>query len=59
MEVGVPSLGAGLLACVGGFFLDELLQPLIGTGATLAVSFVASTLLFFYVRRWLSGLRGD
>jgi uncharacterized membrane protein YdjX (TVP38/TMEM64 family) len=55
----VPSLGAGLFACIAGWLLDELLQPLLGTGVTLALSFVGSTLAFYYARQWLRDLRGD
>jgi uncharacterized membrane protein YdjX (TVP38/TMEM64 family) len=39
--------------------LDEVLQPILGTGVTLVASLVGSTLVFFYVRRWLRELRGD
>jgi hypothetical protein len=38
--------------------IDELLQPYLGVGATLLLSLVASTLIFFYARRWLTDLRG-
>jgi hypothetical protein len=30
----------------------------VGTGTTLVLSLVGSTLIFFYVRRWLEELRG-
>jgi predicted subunit of tRNA(5-methylaminomethyl-2-thiouridylate) methyltransferase len=58
LEDAVPSLAAGAVASLAGWFLDDLLQPLLGMGVTLVFSLVASTLIFFYVRRWLVELRG-
>jgi hypothetical protein len=46
------------VASLAGWILDELFQPYLGVGATLFLSFVVSTLIFFYVRRWLLELRG-
>ena len=43
---------------MAGWVLDELFQPYLGMGVTLVLSFVVSTLIFFYVRRWLVALRG-
>ena len=40
-----------------GWIVDDTLQPLLGTGFTLLVSFVASTVAFFVVRNWLKSLR--
>jgi len=54
----VPSLAAAAVASLAGFVLDGLLQPYLGTGVTLVLTLVASTLVFFYVRRWLVDLRG-
>jgi len=54
----VPSLAAGAVASLAGWILDDLFQPYLGLGATLVFSLVASTLIFFYVRRWLVELRG-
>jgi len=54
----VPSLAAAGVASLTGWILDELFQPYLGMGVTLALSFVVSTLIFFYVRRWLVELRG-
>jgi hypothetical protein len=55
---GVPSLAAAVVASLAGWILDELFQPYLGVGVTLVFSLVASTLIFFYVRRWLVELRG-
>jgi len=46
------------VASLAGWFLDDVLQPYLGMGVTLVVSVVASTLIFFYVRKWLVELRG-
>jgi hypothetical protein len=55
----VPTLAAAVVASVAGWILDELFQPYLGVGVTLVFSLVASTLIFFYVRRWLVDLRGQ
>jgi hypothetical protein len=54
----LPSLVAAAMASLAGWALDDLLQPYLGMGPTLVVTLVASTLVFFYVRRWLLDLRG-
>jgi hypothetical protein len=54
----VPSLVAAAVASLAGWILDDLFQPYLGMGVTLVLSLVASTLIFFYVRRWLVELRG-
>ena len=54
----MPSIGAGLVASILGWWIDDLLQPYLGTGITLVVSFLCSTAVFFIVRNWLLDLRG-
>ncbi len=54
----MPTLVAGLVASVAGWAVDDALQPFLGTGLTFALSFVATTLLFFVLRKWLVDLRG-
>ncbi len=54
----MPSLMAGLVASVAGWAMDDLLQPYLGMGATLALSLLGSTAIFLIVRRWLNELRG-
>ena len=54
----MPSLGAGVAAMLAGWFLDEVLQPFLGVGPTLMLSFVASTVVFFIAQKWLKDLRG-
>jgi hypothetical protein len=54
----VPSLVAGLVASLAGWMIDDLLQPYLGTSATLVLSLVSSTLVFFVGRKWLIDLRG-
>ena len=54
----MPTLVAAAVASLAGWVLDDLLQPYLGMGLTLASTLVASTLIFFYVRRWLVDLRG-
>jgi hypothetical protein len=54
----VPSIGAGLAASLTGWVIGDLVQPYLGTGMTLMLSLVVSTLVFFFTRRWLIDLRG-
>ncbi len=54
----MPSLVAAAVASLAGWVLQDLLQPYLGLGLTLVLTLVASTLVFFYVRRWLVDLRG-
>ena len=54
----MPSLAAAIAASLAGWILDGLFEQYLGMGATLVLSFVVSTLTFFYVRRWLVELRG-
>ena len=53
----VTYIAAGLAAMLVGWVIDALLQSYLGTGATLIVSFVISTVAFFMARRWLNELR--
>ncbi len=46
------------MASLAGWVLDDVLQPFLGTGVTMVLTLVASTLVYFYVRRWLVELRG-
>ena len=50
-------IGAGLVAMLLGWIIDAMFQPYLGTGVTLILSFVISTVAFFMVRRWLNELR--
>jgi hypothetical protein len=53
----MPSLGAGVAAMLAGWMIDGVLQPFLGVGLTLMLSFVGSTLVFFVAQRWLKDLR--
>jgi hypothetical protein len=57
-EVPVPSLAAGLVASLAGWMIDDVVQPYLGAGATLVLSLVCSTVIFFVARKWLIELRG-
>jgi hypothetical protein len=57
-EANVPSLVAGLVASLAGWVIDDLFQPHLGTGATLILSLLCSTVVFFAGRKWLIELRG-
>ena len=53
----MPSLAAGLVASLAGWVIQELLEPYLGLGFALILSFVGSTVVFFMARKWLLGLR--
>ena len=53
----MPSIGAGVVAMLAGWIIDAMLEPFLGNGVTLFVSFVASTVIFFMARKWLRDLR--
>ena len=54
----MPYLGAGLAAMLAGWIIDALVQPYLGVGLTLLLSFVGSTVVFFFAQKWLKDLRG-
>jgi hypothetical protein len=43
---------------LAGWIIDDALQPYLGLGPTLLLSFVVSTVVFFVTRRWLLEMRG-
>jgi hypothetical protein len=53
----MPSIGAGVAAMLAGWMIDDLLQPYLGTGPTLVLSFAGSTVVFFVALTWLKNLR--
>ena len=53
----MPAIGAGLAAMLAGWMIDGALQAYLGSGLTLVLSFVASTVIFFLTHRWLKELR--
>jgi hypothetical protein len=57
-EVRVPFLTAGLVASLAGWMVGDLIQPYLGTGPAVVLSFVGSAVVFFAARRWLLNLRG-
>jgi hypothetical protein len=52
----VPYLGGSVAALLAGFLIDAALEPVLGRGPTLFVSFVASVLAFYFARKWLKDL---
>jgi len=54
----MPSLGAGLVAMLAGWMIDAALEPYLGMGLTLVLSFAGSTVVFFVAQRWFKDLRG-
>jgi hypothetical protein len=56
--VQVASLYAGVLASLAGWVIGDLIQPYLGMGPAIVLSFVGSAVVFFAARRWLANLRG-
>ncbi len=56
-KVHLPSIGAGVVAMLAGWVIDDMLEPLLGMRLTLVVSFAGSTVVFFVARKWLRELR--
>ena len=54
----MPSIGTGVAATLAGSLVDALLQPFLGSGLTLILSFACSTWVFFLTRKWLIEIRG-
>ena len=42
---------------LAGWVIDAMLEPFLGRGPTLVVSFAGSTVVFFAARQWLRQLR--
>lgn len=53
----MPALGGSVAALLAGWLIDAMLDPFLGTGPTLLVSLVGSTVVFFFARKWLKDLR--
>jgi hypothetical protein len=53
----MPSLGAGVAAMLAGWMIDGVLEPYLGVGLTLILSFAGSTVVFFVAHKWLKDLR--
>ena len=53
----MPTLGGSVMALLAGWLIDAILDPFLGTGPTLVLSFVGSTVTFFFTRKWLKDLR--
>ena len=53
----MPSIGGSLAAVLAGWMVDGVFQTFLGVGPTLVLSFAVSTVVFFFVQRWLKNLR--
>jgi hypothetical protein len=53
----MPTMVAGIVASLAGWLVEDLLNPFLGFGPTALVSLVFTGVLFFFMRRWLVGLR--
>lgn len=55
--VTVPTLAAALIASIGSWMIDTVVESFLGFEARLFLSLIDSALLYFYARRWLLHLR--
>ncbi len=53
----MPSLAAALIASIGGWVIDALIEPFSGIGLRLVVGIVDGIVIYYYARRWLVSLR--
>jgi len=53
----MPYLGAAVAGMLAGWMIAGVLEPYLGVGLTLMLSFVGSTVVFYVVQKWLKDLR--
>jgi len=53
----MPSLAAALIASIGSWLIDAIVESFLGFEARLFLSLIDSALIYFYARRWLLQLR--
>ena len=53
----MPSLAAALIASIGGWEIDALIEPFAGIEVRILVGLVDGILIYYYARRWLLSLR--
>ena len=53
----MPSLAAALIASIGGWVIDALIEPFAGIEVRILVGLVDGILIYYYARRWLLSLR--
>jgi hypothetical protein len=46
-----------MVASLAGWVIQALLEPYLGMGFAMVLSFAGSTVIFFMARKWLLGLR--
>ena len=53
----MPSLAAAVIASIGSWMIDAVVESFLGFEARLFLSLIDSAFLYFYARRWLLRLR--
>ena len=53
----MPSLAAALIASIGSWMIDSMVESFLGFEARIFLSLIDSTLIYFYARQWLLRLR--
>lgn len=53
----MPYLGGSVAGLLAGWVVNGLLEPFLGSGPTLVISFFVSTIVFYFAQGWLKELR--
>ena len=53
----MPYLGGSVAGMLAGWIVDGILEPFLGSGPTLVISFLVSTLVFYLAYKFLKDLR--
>jgi hypothetical protein len=56
-SVPVPSLAAALVASIGSWMIDAMVESFLGFEGRIFLSLIDSAIIYFYARRWLLQLR--
>ena len=53
----MPSLAAALIASIGSWMIDSMVESFLGFEGRIFLSLIDSTIIYVYARRWLLQLR--
>ena len=54
----MPTLLAMCVASLAAWLVDSACRPIVGTGASLVLSFVSGTFGFYFARKFFADMRG-
>jgi hypothetical protein len=53
----MPYLGGSVAGMLAGWLVDGMLEPFLGSGPTLVISFLVSSIVFYFAQKFLKDLR--